>query len=247
MVNRAPTSDYSERWCPHTPAKAGILHLVRCNADALGSDVRPFISSLTPDEMQRAAAFRFDHLRRRFIVARWCTRKILADLLGIHPVEISFRYGLNGKPFLAGPESCLQFNVSHSEGEVMVGVTVEVSVGVDVEAIRPDFPHEEIVSEYFSKRELSEYRALPASERICAFYAGWTRKEAFIKATGEGVSYGLDNFDVALNCQEAATLLRTRDDDSDAWTLASTGWQPGYAAAYAVRCKELQVCKWEMR
>lgn len=157
----------------------------------------------------------------------------------MEPGRLNFCYGSHGKPALAegSGEDALRFNVSHSHGLALFALTRDREVGVDLEYVRSDLELEEIAARFFSPQEAATLRSLPAEMRTEAFFAGWTRKEAYIKARGEGLSLALDGFSVSLVPGEPAMLLNTRGDPSEAarWTLRELKSGPGYAAALAAK------------
>lgn len=171
---------------------------------------------LTPDEHERASRFRFDRDRNRFIACRG----ILRELLGIRE---QFVYGPHGKPRLE--ISDIRFNVSHSHGLAMIAVARGREVGCDLERIDPSFADEKIPEQFFSPYEVAALRALPEAEQCRAFFRCWTRKEAFIKACGMGMSLALDSFDVTLGTD--AALLR----GAEGWSFESVRAPEGYEAA----------------
>lgn len=183
---------------------------------SLDQDVGRFVGLLTPDELERAARFRFDRDRNRYIVCRGTLRELLG-------VRTRFVYGLYGKPRLE--DSATRFNVSHSHSMGMIAIMQDREVGCDVEWIDPSFADERIPEQFFSPYEVAALRSLPEAEQCHAFFRCWTRKEAFIKACGMGVSLPLDSFDVTLGAD--AALLR----GGDGWSLHSCEAPEGYAAA----------------
>ena len=160
-----------------------------------------------------------------------------------------FVYGPHGKPELAsdGGETGLRFNVSHSHGLALYAITRHREIGVDVERIRPEVASETIAEHFFSPREVAVLRALPATLQATAFFACWTRKEAYIKARGDGLSLPLDQFAVSLAPGEPAALLYTAWDAQEAarWALHDLASGPGYRAAVAVTGHDWQLTCWE--
>lgn len=200
----------------------------------------PFWPSLTEDERATALRFRFDLHRNRFVVARGFLRKIVGRYVGRDPGQLRFRYGRFGKPTIPG----VSFNVSHSGPLALFAVAAEGDVGVDVERLRPEPAEEEVAERFFSRREVEALRSLPKEAQPRAFLSCWTRKEAFIKALGNGLSLALDSFDVTLRPGDAPALTRT------AWSATEPGrWSlvdlsprfPGHVAALAVRQTDVHV------
>jgi 4'-phosphopantetheinyl transferase len=206
----------------------------RIPLDVRSATVKSLESALSADESDRATRFRFPKGKDRYIVAHGCLRQILAHYLGGEPDRLTFSTSEYGKPALNSHE--LEFNLSHSGDFALVAVTRGRKVGVDVERIRTDVDLERLASRFFSTSEVSELVALPSEQRVIGFFDGWTRKEAYIKAQGLGLSLSLNSFDVSLNPNEPALLRATRPDPAEAarWTLLSLEVDPCYAAAVAV-------------
>src|SRR5262249_41616868 len=158
-------------------------------------------------------------------------RMTLADCLCCQPAGLRFGYGSHGKPFL--PDIDLRFNLSHSGGWAALAVARGHEVGIDIEQIRADRATDDLAQRFFSPREWAALRALPEAERCAAFFRCWTRKEAFIKLIGEGLSFPLDEFDVTLRPDEPPALLSVRGDARAAtrWTMHEFASPPGFAAA----------------
>lgn len=192
---------------------------------------------LADDERERVARFRFDHLRRRFVVAHGFVRSILAGYVERQAHALVFDVSDLGKPRLR--DSDLQFNLSHSH-EMAVMAIARHRVGIDIEHIRRIADAEQIAERYFAPEEIEELRRAGAD----GFFRCWTRKEAFIKAHGKGFSMPLRSFSVSV--AGAARLLRA-DDDPARWTLADVEIVPGYVCAIAVEggFERLVVREWD--
>jgi 4'-phosphopantetheinyl transferase len=191
--------------------------------------------SLSADEQERARRFHFERDRRRFAAARGLLRHLLGGYLGLDPARLRLRYGPWGKPSLAEDEG-LRFNVSHSGGRALLAFAWRLDVGVDVERIRPVPEAEDLARRYFSPREGADLLRLAEGERQAAFFRCWTRKEAFVKATGDGLSRPLAAFDVTLAPGEPARLLRV-DGEPDAarrFWIEDVSPAPDFAGALAV-------------
>jgi 4'-phosphopantetheinyl transferase len=191
---------------------------------------------LSPDERTRARRFRFDYLQRSFVFTRGALRVLLGRYLAIPPEEVSFRYSATGKPSVS-IGTPLRFNTSHSGDTVLFAFTRECDIGVDVEQIH-DLPKmDDIVSRFFCSEEASQFASTPQTERAATFFRCWTRKEAFLKATGNGLSAHLDSFCVTLDSTEPARLVHIGGDSNAArsWTLHDLAVSPQYAAAVAYR------------
>ena len=204
---------------------------------------------LAPDERARADRFRFEEDRRRFTVARGVLRSILALYLDVEPAAIEFRYGAHGKPSLAETvDGCdVRFNLSHSYGLALHAFAIGREVGVDVEHMRADTDVMGVARHSFSPGEVEALSSLPAGQRREGFFNGWTRKEAFIKAHGEGVALGLSRFDVALRPDEPAALLRFDGDPGEVarWSMRALDAGEGYKAALAVEGKGWDLRCWD--
>ncbi len=225
------------------------VHVWRATLDVGLARVHGFERTLAADERARAARFHFDTHRNRFIVSRGVLRTILGRYLGIEPDRLQFRYSSHGKPALsAGSESnSIRFNVSHAGGMALYAITTDREVGIDVERIRPDFANEEIAERFFSPREIAALRALSPQSRLEAFFACWTRKEAYIKARGEGLSLPLDRFDVSLAPGQPAALLAVQDYSEEAtrWTIRELVPGSDYVAALAVEGHNWRLECWQ--
>jgi len=204
-------------------------------------------STLSADESRRAARFHFPAARDRYITAHGGLRDILARYLNCEPAQLRFSSNQYGKPALKDHQ--LEFNLSHSGEFALIAVTQGHKVGVDVERVRSDLEFERITKRFFSQNEISELMAVPPDQRQIAFFDCWTRKEAYIKAQGLGLSLPLESFDVSLTPNEPAMLRATRPDSGEAsyWTLFSMEVDPCYAAAVAVEGKNLKFRLWDWK
>lgn len=214
------------------------VHVWRASQSVEPAVLSRLHSLLDAAEKARAERFVFPRDRDRFIVARGVLRELLAGYAGAPPTEIEFEYGPQGKPALrAGDASATRvcFNVSHSHGLMVCAFTLERQLGIDVELIRSDFGGDEIAQRYFSRQEVAELNALPAQARAEAFFLCWTRKEAYIKARGEGLQIPLGSFSVSLTPGAAEKL---RAEDSNRWDLHAFEAATGYAGALVVERKQ---------
>ncbi|MBZ5521978.1 MAG: 4'-phosphopantetheinyl transferase superfamily protein [Acidobacteriia bacterium] len=197
---------------------------------------------LTEDELARAARFYFEKDRNQFIVSHGMLRRTLAPYLGIAPRDIQFRIEKNGKPELAenGRHCSLKFNLSHSGELALLAITRDQIVGVDVELHRPDFAGEAIADRFFSAEEAGKLRTLPEEQKVEAFFNCWTRKEAYVKARGEGLTIPLDSFDLTFAPGEPPALLRVAGHPEELlrWSLYNLTPGEGYAGALLVEGRE---------
>ncbi|HEV8587653.1 MAG TPA: 4'-phosphopantetheinyl transferase superfamily protein [Pyrinomonadaceae bacterium] len=197
-------------------------------------------SVLSPEETKRAARFHFETDRRRFKIAHGSLREVLARYLNLPAAELTFGQTHYGKPFLVNPEALgLLFNMSHSEDLAVIAVAREREVGIDVEFMRADFATNEVAEHFFSVAELYTLSGLDPHQRTRAFFDCWTRKEAYVKARGEGLSMPLDVFDVSLAPDSPAALLRNRKDESETsrWILSDIELPADYVGALAIEVK----------
>ena len=197
---------------------------------------------LSDAERQRASRFLFDRDRDRFIVGRARLRQLLAARLGTRPESVELVYGAHGKPALARrfADADLHFNVSHCDDVTLYAFSCGREIGVDVEAVRVIREADDIAGRFFSHRENQAYRALERRDRPLGFFQCWTRKEAFIKALGDGLSYPLDRFDVSLTPGEPAEILRVEAMSGDCcgWRMESLSPAPGFVAAVVIGDRE---------
>jgi 4'-phosphopantetheinyl transferase len=204
---------------------------------------------LAADERTRAEAFRMPGDRDRFVVGRGVLRTVLGGYLRREPAQLHFACDTHGKPTLVGTAAAgrLRFNVSHSEGLVLVAVASDADVGVDVQWIRPELSWDKIAGRFFSPVEAAALRALPPETAREAFFACWTRKEAYVKARGEGLQRSFERFTVSVMPGETHVALR-EDGDPDvasSWSLQTLEVGRGYAAALAVNPPGRRLRRWE--
>jgi 4'-phosphopantetheinyl transferase len=198
-------------------------------------------AALSADEKERAARFHFEPDRRHFIVARASLRHVLAARLGGLPGAVAFDYGMHGKPSLAAGRhggTPLRFNLSHAHGCALIAVCEGRELGVDIEYMGRDLEWDDIARRFFAPEESSAILALPPPEQLHAFFRCWTRKEAYIKARGDGMTLGLAEFAVTVAPGAPVRLLRSNvaADEVRRWSLRDVPVAPGYAACLAVEC-----------
>jgi len=214
------------------------VHLWCIDLAAVAPAEKRWQKILSPDERARAARFHFERDRQHFTATRALLRTILASYVGSEPADIVFRYSEKEKPSLGSPASHhLEFNVSHSGTAALLAFARERALGVDIEIIRDDFDPAALAHRFFSKHEQSQLAALDPSEKYSGFFRCWTRKEAYIKAVGTGLSLPLDQFDVSLRPGGEHALLATRPNASEAaeWSLREVPVDDGYLGALCVR------------
>ncbi|MCQ3938429.1 MAG: phosphopantetheine-protein transferase [Chloroflexi bacterium] len=217
----------------------------RISLDLEPDSVKWFESTLSAEETERAAKFEFPADRHRYVAAHGFLRGVLSRYLKAEPAGLKFSVNSYGKPSLAGHD--LEFNLSHSADFALAALTHNRKIGVDVERIRSGISAHVIARQYFSKAEVAELETIPLELRERAFFIGWTRKEAYIKAQGMGLSLGLDSFDVTITPDQPAVLRATRPNPEEAarWTLLSLPMDSRYEAAVAVEGKDLEFRLWD--
>lgn len=208
------------------------VYTIRLEAEAARLD--QLYEMLSPEERERARRFHFPEHRRQSILCRGTLRETLARYLDVDPGAIAFAYNRYGKPYVRGAE--IRFNLSHSGGWAMLAVARGREVGIDIERIHPRFAQDQIPEQFFSPREVEQLRSLPQREQTAAFFRCWTRKEAYIKARGLGLSLPLDSFDVSLRPDDPPALLRAGN-----WSIQNLEAPSGYAAAVVAEGGEFKV------
>jgi len=225
------------------------VHVWRASLYLAAGHIRDLQRTLAADERRRADRFYFQKDRDRFIAAHGVLRDVLSRYLNVEPSRLRFCYSPYGKPALTGEfgGERLRFNMTHSHGLALYALTRGREIGIDLEYVRADFADEQIAERFFSPQEVAVFRALPADVQIAAFFNCWTRKEAYIKARGEGLSLPLDQFDVSLSPGEPAALMSTSADPQEAsrWSLQELSPGPGYVAALAVEGHSWRLKCWQ--
>ena len=229
------------------------VHVWRASLNLPGPCIQRMLQTLAPEERERADRFRFAEHRERYIAGRGLLRNILSRYLNEEPDDIEFCYNRQGKPALKALHGApdFRFNLSHSSTLALYAVARNREVGVDVESVRSDLPHEEIAEHFFSAREIAALRNLPVHLRDEGFFNCWTRKEAYLKARGDGLALSLERFTVSLAPGEPAALLDNLDDPEELsrWSLQKLTSLSGYIAALAVEGNgwRLQCWQWPDR
>ena len=210
-------------------------------------------ATLTPDERTRSARFRFERDQQRFIVARGVLRDLLGRYLQTQPGRIRFVYNVFGKPDL-DPEfgNRLKFNLSHSAGLALIAIAPASKVGVDVEYIREQSDYADIARCFFSAAEVDHLIALPSHRYAETFFSCWTKKEAYLKACGEGLTIPLNSFSVPLTTDPAPAPVDLHVASTDIvpakpWSLYTVRLAPGYAGALAIEGTRWRVRQWQWK
>ena len=202
---------------------------------------------LSDDEILRSEKFRMPSDRRNFIICRAILRLLLSEELECLPAEIKFDFNEYDRPKL--PNKSIDFNVSHSQDFGLIGIARDSILGLDIEFKSKDIEVEQIASKFFSSKEIEILNKVPKEDRINTFYRCWTRKEAFIKAIGQGLTYPLDTFQVSLENDHYAELIQIETDLEEHlnWRMFSFCPSKGYIGAVAIRNPniEIQLRKWD--
>lgn len=232
-------SDAAFRMETPTELPEDEVHLWRVELAAVAGGEPHWVQMLSEDERARAARFHFERDRQHFTATRALLRIILASYVGADPKALRFRYSDKEKPSLISEraENAVEFNVSHSGNAALLAFARGRALGIDVEYMREHFDHDAIAARFFSENERRQLAALPPAERYRGFFRCWTRKEAYIKAVGTGLSLPLDQFDVSLKPENENALLSTRPDGAEAalWSMREVPAGDGYVAALCVR------------
>lgn len=216
------------------------LHVWSLSLDRSPLEIAHYRSLLTPEEIARADRFRFHSDRDRFVTTRGVLRQLLGHYLRRDPRQIELVYGTYGKPEVAPAQQGsppLFFNVSHCRDWALYGVACDRAIGIDIEWVDPGFPYSDMVPQLLSPGEQQRLQQLNEELRPAAFFTCWTRKEAYLKAKGCGLSYPLNQLEVAFLPDEPAAILSTAWDpqESRQWQLYPLTISPNHAASLAVQ------------
>jgi 4'-phosphopantetheinyl transferase len=221
----------------------GEIHVWRVSLTRTLPSMAQLRQVLSADELARAKRFRFQSDRDRFVACRGTLRRILARYLSVSPGQVGFCYSQHGRPSLdrvhehsCGIEAVLDFSLAHSGHLALIAVSSGRRVGVDLERLRSDLSLDTI-AQSFSQREQDELRGLPAHERHLGFFRCWTRKEAYLKARGEGLVMPLDRFTVSLIPGDPSRLVHVEGEPEEPsrWALVDLAPGAGYVAALAIQ------------
>jgi 4'-phosphopantetheinyl transferase len=224
---------------PTAPPLAGNEIHVWATALSVAADVlERFSATLSPDEKERANRFKFEKHRNRYIAGRGVLRAILGQYLDVRAADLRFVFSANGKPAFA-PDFAgagIHFNLANTEDLALIAVTRVGAVGVDVECVRQVKDVDELVARFFSPRENALFQKVPDDQKPAAFFNLWTRKEAMLKATGEGITRSLSLVEVSFLPSEPARLLAIAGDAtaSERWKMWELGPANGFVGAVAI-------------
>lgn len=210
-----------------------LVHVWRANLSLATSEIEELTTLLSPDEIARANKFRFLEHKSRFIAARGILRQLLANYLDLNPQNITFEYSDRGKPWLA-QDTSLQFNISHSQEYALFGFTFNHLIGVDIEYQRTMPDALKIAQRFFSAREYKMLEEVSLEQRSRLFFQLWTAKEAYLKATGTGLSASLNSVEIALNHSKSLYLSTLKKDTIMNWSLYSCTPATDYLAVIAI-------------
>lgn len=226
----------------------GELHIWRADMASFATHEKMLISVLAEAELERANSYRQEQDRKRSMLARAALRDILGRYMDVDPRGFRFSVAGRGKPVL-DPDAharAPRFSVSHSGNIVLFAFSLEHDTGVDVEAVRHNLDVVQIARRFFAPSEVGELLGLPAISRETAFFTGWTRKEAYLKARAEGIAYGLNRFAVTLAPGEPARLISDEryPEEVASWRLHEIPLGSDYAATAATRSGDLRTHCW---
>jgi 4'-phosphopantetheinyl transferase len=223
---------------------AGQIHVWHARLDGPDVHLQSLEALLNDEELERANRFRFPFGRAHFVAARCILRCLAGAYQGLQPAGVKLEYSPSGKPALEGDDG-LQFNLSHSHALAVYAFARGRRVGIDVELIRDLQEAESIVERFFSPQESAAFQALPTEARQRGFFNGWVRKEAFVKALGEGLGHPLASFSVSLAPGEPARFTHQPADQIAAdWRLYDLAVDDAYTCALVAEGGEARVmCK----
>ena len=226
------------------------VHVWRADLVRAAAKLDELTAVLNAEEREKARRFRFERDRAAYIAGRGILRTLLGRYLHRAPAEFQFQYNAHGKPSLmsATGENSPRFNLSHSHGWALYAFARGAELGVDVELIRAEFAlREKIAERFFSSREVAALRTLPADQQPAAFFDCWTRKEAYLKARGDGLAGALDQFAVTFTPGVTPAVVWSQDDPEAAarWAMHAFPVQPGFAAALVIEGQGRTVRFWQ--
>lgn len=244
MNSIAETIQWSSR--PEAlPVASDEIHVWAAPLNLPSKELDAYAAALSPDEAAQAERFKFEKHRNRFAAGRGMLREILGRYLQAKPAALRFDCSRNGKPTLTGEFAGrgIHFNLSHSEDLALIAVTRIGPVGIDIEFVREIKDMDGLVARFFSRRENELFRKVPSGEKPRAFFNLWTRKEALLKATGEGITRSLSLVEVSFLPGEPARLLAVSGDGAKAarWSLRDLRPAPGFVGAVAVQAKDVRI------
>jgi 4'-phosphopantetheinyl transferase len=223
------------------------IHIYRSTLEKPPAEVKQLEKILSPDEIEKAYKFKFETDRNNYIVGRAFLRNILNKYLEIDASKINFSYAEKGKPFIK--DSIVKFNLAHSKSYVVYAFTLEKEVGIDLEYLKEMPDAREIAKGFFSKDETHELDKVSEKNLELAFFNCWTRKEAFIKAVGEGLSYPLADFTVTLIPGDEPEIIwiKKNPEEINDWSMINIEVKENYISSLAIKSKGVRIIYKEMK
>ncbi|HIB85306.1 MAG TPA: 4'-phosphopantetheinyl transferase superfamily protein [Chromatiales bacterium] len=238
---------------PDTHPRLGTesVHVWKIDLDLQAEEIRNLRDCLCADELTRADRFRFARHRHRFTAGRAALRQILGNYLGCDPTDVQFDYNEHGKPSLRSPQSLISFNLSNSHTLALLAITLKRRIGIDIEYRHRATNGLQIADHFFSPREAEMLRALPTALQKTGFLLGWTRKEAYIKAIGAGLSYPLRTFSVVLDPRDTPRLIEIEGAATEVndWYYTDLNPHTDYLASIIVEhsSADLSMFRWKTK
>ncbi|MEM9271335.1 MAG: 4'-phosphopantetheinyl transferase superfamily protein [Cyanobacteria bacterium P01_F01_bin.143] len=227
----------------NSPEKLTLLpneiHIWRANLDLPATQIKNLASILSEDEKIRANRFRFEQHRDRFIVGRGRLRQLLGNYLQIKSEQVIFAYSDRGKPSIISSlnKRSLQFNLSHSQNLALYAFNYQRIIGVDLEYIKDNIEYKQLAQRFFSPQELQLINSYPERTQKTIFFQLWTAKEAYLKATGDGLAGSLDQIEFTLNNNSELNLVATEQAQlpSSHWLIDNFIPQDNFIATVAIK------------
>ena len=215
------------------------IHIYRSSLELTADKLIESESLLSPDELQKAYRYKFEKDRDHYIAGRAFLRRILGRYLNQSPDKISFSYSEKGKPYII--DSPVKFNLAHSGGKAVFAFAENAEVGIDIEYMRELPDALQIAKRFFSDEEVNEFMKVSDDEIKPAFFNCWTRKEAFIKAVGDGLSFPLKDFTVTIlpGVNPEIKWIKDKDDEVKEWSLVNIQADQNYVSSLAVKADEV--------
>lgn len=201
-------------------------------------DIASFYGLLSTDEQERTQKFAFEKDTNQYTLARGILRVLLGHYINVAPQSITFSYHTHGKPYLKDfPE--IQFNISHSNEMVILALNYDALLGIDIECLERKVDVDGVAKGFFNDKEYSRLLNLHGIAKKRLFFYQWTAKEAFVKATGRGLSFDLKDIEIVLNTKEEPKIATLHDPSENAanWTLYAISFIPRYVAVLATKAQ----------
>ncbi len=217
-----------------------------CELKTLSSDTSKLYGILSDDERERANKLKVEDKKQQYVIARGTLRQRLGLLTNINPEDFVFEYLEHGKPVLNNDSrfADITFNISHSYDLALIAISQKQSIGIDIEKINHDSDHQALVTRFFSKAEQAEFNTLSEAIKAKAFCACWTRKEAFIKAIGSGITYGLGNFNVTVDPDIQMPMINLLKPSEETWSAINLPINDEYMACLVSNRNDINVRCW---